>query len=149
MLRDSQSSDVRLLIGYTKVLSMESDKIVLKYVLAINVTFICLFISCLQFFAQSGLQSSSKPQLTALLGRLFHRSPSNIHDTSPSSPLDWARNILSSKPFGRGQSCEGTKLQGRSPVAVVKVLYVKAKFVCSFSLSDVQLHLISRREMFT
>ncbi|KAG1851374.1 Sec63 Brl domain-containing protein [Suillus subluteus] len=65
--------------------------------------------------------SSAHPGGT-FLARLFHRSPSDTHDTSPSSPLDWARNLL--RPHG--QSSEGTELQGRSPT-VVEVPYAQGK----------------------
>ncbi|KAG2335351.1 hypothetical protein BDR05DRAFT_993543 [Suillus weaverae] len=63
---------------------------------------------------------SSAPHGSTFLDRLFHRSPS--HDTSPSSPLDWACNLLKR----HGHSGEGTELQGRSP-AVVEVPYAKGK----------------------
>ncbi|KIK31412.1 hypothetical protein CY34DRAFT_19953, partial [Suillus luteus UH-Slu-Lm8-n1] len=67
--------------------------------------------------AQSHTHSSALSSST-LLERLFHRS----HDTSPSSPLDWARNFLTR----HGQSGEGTELQGRGS-AVVEVPYAKGK----------------------
>jgi hypothetical protein len=65
---------------------------------------------------------SSAPQETTLLRRFSHRSPCSAQDTSPSSPFDWARNLL--KP--RTQSGEGIKLQGCSPV-VARVPYAKGK----------------------
>ncbi|KAG2047257.1 WD40 repeat-like protein [Suillus hirtellus] len=67
--------------------------------------------------------NSSEPPGSTFLGRLFHRnrSSSSAHATSPSSPLDWARNILKQ----RGRSGEGTELQGRSPA--VEVPYAKGK----------------------
>lgn len=65
---------------------------------------------------------SPAPPSSTFLSRLFHRSLFDSHDTSLSSPLDRARNLL--KP--RGQSGDGTELQGRSP-AVVEVPYVKGK----------------------
>jgi WD40 repeat protein len=74
-----------------------------------------------QFYAQSHSHTFSEPQGSTLLRRLFHRSPSNAHDTSLSSPLHWARNLLTR----RGQSSQGTELQGRSQV--VEVPYAKGK----------------------
>ncbi|KAG2737707.1 WD40 repeat-like protein [Suillus brevipes Sb2] len=71
--------------------------------------------------ARSHPRSSALPGST-FLSRLFRRSPSTAHDTSPSSPLDWARNHL--RP--RRQSGEQIELQGRSP-AVVEVPYAKGK----------------------
>ncbi|KAG1839338.1 hypothetical protein DFJ58DRAFT_109209 [Suillus subalutaceus] len=73
------------------------------------------------FSSRSRPHSSAHPGGT-FLTRLFHRSPSDTHDTSLSSPLDWARNLL--RP--RGQSDEGTELQGRSPT-VVEVPYAQGK----------------------
>ncbi|KAG1761884.1 hypothetical protein EV702DRAFT_1206874 [Suillus placidus] len=73
------------------------------------------------FSARSRPHSSAPPDST-FLGRLFYRRPSDAHDTSPSSPLDWARNLL--KP--RRQSGEEIELQGCSP-AVVEVSYAKGK----------------------
>ncbi|KAG2754395.1 WD40 repeat-like protein [Suillus brevipes Sb2] len=63
----------------------------------------------------------STPPGTTFLGRLFGQSPSDAHK-SPSSPLEWARNLL--KPWR--QSGEQIELQGRSP-AVVEVPYAKGK----------------------
>ncbi|KAG2754396.1 WD40 repeat-like protein [Suillus brevipes Sb2] len=57
-----------------------------------------------------------------LLSRLFSHSPSDAHHTSPSSPLDWARNLLNP----RRQSGEQIELHGRSP-PVVEVPYAKGK----------------------
>ncbi|KAG2035526.1 WD40-repeat-containing domain protein [Suillus americanus] len=74
-----------------------------------------------QFSAQSHTRSS-EPRGSTPLHRLFHRRPSNAQDTSPSSPLEWARALLK----WRGQSSEGTELQGRSPVAV-EVPHAKGK----------------------
>jgi hypothetical protein len=112
---------------------------VLEYVLDISVTsfFPTLFF---QFSAQNHPRSSES-QGSTLLHRLFHHSPSNAYDTSPSSPLKWAQALLKR----REQSSEGTELQGRSQV--VEVPYAKGKRVSSFFLSCVQLHLISCREM--
>ncbi|KAG2343491.1 hypothetical protein BDR05DRAFT_1000102 [Suillus weaverae] len=93
MLHDVRSSNVRLLIGYPKVSSMESHQL-----------------------------TRPRPPGSTFISRLFHRSPSDPHDTSPSSPLDWARNLLKR----RGQSDEGTELQGDSS-AVVEVPYAKGK----------------------
>ncbi|KAG1851853.1 hypothetical protein DFJ58DRAFT_746204 [Suillus subalutaceus] len=73
------------------------------------------------FSARSRHHSSALPGST-LFRRLFRRSPSNGHDSSPSSPLQWAQALLKR----RGQSCEGTELQGCSP-AVIKVPYAKGK----------------------
>ncbi|KAG2031144.1 hypothetical protein BDR03DRAFT_1031913 [Suillus americanus] len=65
---------------------------------------------------------SSAPQEASLLRRLFHRSPSSAQDTSPSSPLDWARNLFKQrKPSG-----EEIELPRRSS-AVVEVPYAKGK----------------------
>ncbi|KIK39017.1 hypothetical protein CY34DRAFT_808779 [Suillus luteus UH-Slu-Lm8-n1] len=64
----------------------------------------------------------STPAGTTFIGRLFGHSPSDVHETSPSSPLDWARTLL--KP--RRQSGEPIELQGRSP-AVVDTPYAKGK----------------------
>ncbi|KAG2738089.1 WD40 repeat-like protein [Suillus brevipes Sb2] len=63
--------------------------------------------------ARSRPHSSALPGST-LLSRLFGHSPSDAHDTSPFSPLDWARNLL--KP--RRQSVEQIELQGRSPQVI-------------------------------
>ncbi|KAG2117157.1 uncharacterized protein F5147DRAFT_671462 [Suillus discolor] len=68
---------------------------------------------------------SSVPPGSTFLGRLFHRlnrSPSSAHTTSPSSPLEWARNIMKR----RVRRDEGIKVQGCSP-AVVEVPYAKGK----------------------
>ncbi|KAG2338954.1 WD40 repeat-like protein, partial [Suillus weaverae] len=73
------------------------------------------------FSARSRPHSSAPPGST-FLGRLFHHRPSDAHDTSPSSPLDWARNLLRL----RRQSGEEIGLQGCSP-AVVEVPYAKGK----------------------
>ncbi|KAG2031784.1 WD40-repeat-containing domain protein [Suillus americanus] len=70
-----------------------------------------------RFSAQSGHHSQGR----TLLRRLFHRSPSNAQDTLPSSPLDWAGNLLKR----HRQSDEDTELQGRSQV--VEVPYAKGK----------------------
>ncbi|KAG2034148.1 WD40-repeat-containing domain protein [Suillus americanus] len=67
--------------------------------------------------ARSHSHSSAQPGST-FLTRLFHRNPSDNHDTSPFSPLEWVRNLLQL----RGQSGEGAELQGRSP-AVIEVPY--------------------------
>ncbi|KAG2347066.1 hypothetical protein BDR05DRAFT_710309 [Suillus weaverae] len=72
--------------------------------------------------AHSSARSRPHPPGSTFLSRLFHRSPSSAHDISPSSPLDWARNLLKR----RGRSGEGIELQGRSP-AVVDVPYAKGK----------------------
>jgi hypothetical protein len=71
-----------------------------------------------------GRSHSSEPQRSTLLRRLFHRyhSSSSAHDTSLSTPIDWARNL--SRP--RRQSSEGIELQGRSP-SVVEVPCAKGK----------------------
>lgn len=66
-----------------------------------------------QFSARSHPHSSAPPDST-FLGRLFYRNPSDAHDTSPSSPLDWAQNLL--KPHR--QIGEEIELQGRNPAAV-------------------------------
>ncbi|KAG1836446.1 hypothetical protein DFJ58DRAFT_749784 [Suillus subalutaceus] len=66
--------------------------------------------------------NSSAPPGGTFLGRLFHRSPSDTHDTSPSSPPDWARNLLK----WRGRSGEGIELQRDNPAAV-DVPYAKGK----------------------
>ncbi|KIK33395.1 hypothetical protein CY34DRAFT_713105 [Suillus luteus UH-Slu-Lm8-n1] len=71
--------------------------------------------------ARSRPRSSALPGST-FLSRLFHRNPSDVHETSPSSPPDRAQNLL--KP--RRQSAEQVELQGRSP-AVVDVPYAKGK----------------------
>ncbi|KAG2737744.1 hypothetical protein P692DRAFT_20760991, partial [Suillus brevipes Sb2] len=73
------------------------------------------------FSAQSHTHSSALPAST-FLSRLFGHSPSDAHSMSPSSPLDWARNLL--KPWR--QSGEQIEVQGRSP-AVVDVPYGKGK----------------------
>jgi hypothetical protein len=75
------------------------------------------------------------------MGRLFGHSPSDAQDMSPSSSLDWVRNLLKQ----HRQSGEGSELPGRSP-ASVEVPYAKGKRVCSLSLSDIQENLISPRE---
>ncbi|KAG2344619.1 WD40 repeat-like protein [Suillus weaverae] len=72
--------------------------------------------------AHSSARSRPHQPGSMFLGRLFHRSPSDTHDISPSSPLDWARNLLKQ----RGQSDEGTEFRGGSP-AVVDVPYAKGK----------------------
>ncbi|KAG2047255.1 WD40 repeat-like protein [Suillus hirtellus] len=66
---------------------------------------------------------SSVPPGSTFLGRLFHRNrnPSSAHTTSPSSPLDWARNLVKQ----RERSGEATELQERSPA--VEVPYAKGK----------------------
>ncbi|KAG1851858.1 WD40-repeat-containing domain protein [Suillus subalutaceus] len=74
-----------------------------------------------QFSALSGPQSSSEPQGSTLLRRLFYRSPPNAHDTSPSSPFKWAQALLK-RPR---QSSESAELQGRGQVA--EVPYAKGK----------------------
>ncbi|KAG2754420.1 WD40 repeat-like protein [Suillus brevipes Sb2] len=71
--------------------------------------------------ARNRPRSSALPAST-LLSRLFHRNPSDVHETPPSSPLDWSRNLL--KP--RRQSGEQIELHGRSP-PVVEVPYAKGK----------------------
>jgi hypothetical protein len=65
---------------------------------------------------------SSAQQETTLLRRLFQHGPFSAQDTSPSSALDWARNIF--KP--RRQSGEEIELEGCSPTAV-EVPYAKGK----------------------
>ncbi|KAG1791066.1 uncharacterized protein HD556DRAFT_1528613 [Suillus plorans] len=67
--------------------------------------------------------SSASPGTTRL-SCLFHRNrnPSSAHATSPSSPFDWARNILKR----RRQRGEGIAFQGSGP-AVVEVPYAKGK----------------------
>ncbi|KAG2738059.1 hypothetical protein P692DRAFT_20759841, partial [Suillus brevipes Sb2] len=65
---------------------------------------------------------SSAPPGSTFLSRLFGHSPSDAHDTSPSSPPDWARNILKR----HGQRGEGIESQGNRP-AVVEVPYAKGK----------------------
>ncbi|KIK41171.1 hypothetical protein CY34DRAFT_224742 [Suillus luteus UH-Slu-Lm8-n1] len=70
---------------------------------------------------QSSARSFNPPDST-FLSRLFHRSPSTAHDTSSSSPLDWARNLSK----WRVRSDEGTELQGHSP-AVVDVPFTRGK----------------------
>ncbi|KAG2739293.1 WD40 repeat-like protein [Suillus brevipes Sb2] len=75
----------------------------------------------------SHLSAQSRPHSSALSGstlleRLFRRSPSNTHDTSPSSPPDWAHNLLR----WRGQSGKVTELGGCTP-AVMEVPYAKGK----------------------
>ncbi|KAG1775637.1 hypothetical protein EV702DRAFT_1279780 [Suillus placidus] len=72
--------------------------------------------------AHSSARSRPHPPGSTFISRLFHRSPSDAHDTSPSSPLDWARSLLK----WRGQNCEGSELQRHSP-AVVEVPYAKGK----------------------
>lgn len=140
VLHDLRSNDIRLFIGPYQVLSTNTYRILMY---AITITFNFAFLTsvfsvlCTE---PSPLHSPAPPSST-FLSRLFHCSLSDSHDTSLSSSLDPARNLL--KP--RGQSGEGTELQGRSP-AVVEVPYAKGKHVCSYSLSDIQLHLISRRE---
>jgi hypothetical protein len=84
-------------------------------------------------------QRSAVPGST-LLSRLFHRNPYDVHETSPSSPLDWARNLLKR----HRQNGEGIELQGCKP-AVVEVPYAKGKRVCILS-STAKRRLISRRE---
>ncbi|KAG2739657.1 WD40 repeat-like protein [Suillus brevipes Sb2] len=64
----------------------------------------------------------STPPGTTFIGRLFGRSSSDAQDTSPSSPLDWVRNLQKQ----HRQSGEGIELQGRSPAAV-EVPYAKGK----------------------
>ncbi|KAG2750529.1 WD40 repeat-like protein [Suillus brevipes Sb2] len=73
------------------------------------------------FSAQSHTRSSALAG-TTFIGRLFGHSPSDAQDMSPSSPLDWVRNLLKQ----HRQSGEGTELQGRS-LAVVEVPYAKGK----------------------
>ncbi|KAG1839340.1 WD40-repeat-containing domain protein [Suillus subalutaceus] len=73
------------------------------------------------FSAQGRPHSSAQPGNT-FLSRLFHRSSSDSYDTSRSSPLDWARNLL--KPYR--QSGEDMGLQGRN-TAVVEVPHAKGK----------------------
>ncbi|KAG2757632.1 WD40 repeat-like protein [Suillus brevipes Sb2] len=63
---------------------------------------------------------SSAQSGSTFLGRLFARSPSDTHETSPS--LDWGRNILKR----HRQNREEIELQGGSP-AVVEVPYAKGK----------------------
>ncbi|KIK39018.1 hypothetical protein CY34DRAFT_808783 [Suillus luteus UH-Slu-Lm8-n1] len=72
------------------------------------------------FFAQGHTHSSALPAST-FIGRLLYHNPSDVHVTSPSSPLDWARNLLKS----RRQSGEQIELQGRSPAVLVP--YAKGK----------------------
>ncbi|KAG1803104.1 uncharacterized protein BJ212DRAFT_1487150 [Suillus subaureus] len=74
-----------------------------------------------QSSAQSHPHSSAHPGGT-FLAHLFHHSPSDTHDTSPSSPLNWAQNLLRL----HRQSSKGTELQGRSPT-VIEVPYVQGK----------------------
>ncbi|KAG2753942.1 hypothetical protein P692DRAFT_20870069 [Suillus brevipes Sb2] len=83
-----------------------------KRIAAIGITDVHLSIASLKVFSMESHQ----------LIRLFHRSPSTAHDISPSSPLDWARNLSK----WRVRSDEGTELQGPSP-AVVEVPYAKGK----------------------
>jgi hypothetical protein len=100
MLHEFRSSDVHLLIRYPKVffdgvppdLSHSSARI--------------------------HPHSSSIPQGSTLLSYLFHRNcnSSSAHDASPSSPLDWVRNLL--KWHRRGD--EDIELYRHSP-AVVEV----------------------------
>ncbi|KAG2739660.1 hypothetical protein P692DRAFT_20915376, partial [Suillus brevipes Sb2] len=71
--------------------------------------------------ARSRPRSSALPGST-FLTRLFHHSPSDVHEMSSSSPPDWARNLLKR----HRQNGEGIGLQGRSP-AVVDVPYAKGK----------------------
>ncbi|KAG2054607.1 WD40 repeat-like protein [Suillus hirtellus] len=75
---------------------------------------------------RSRSHSTASPGST-LLSRLFHhnRNPSSAHATSPSSPLDWARNILKR----RAQCDEGIQFQRPGPV-VIEVPYAKGKRKC-------------------
>lgn len=73
------------------------------------------------FSTQGRPRSSAQPSRT-FLGRLFHRSPSDTNDTSPSSPLNWAQNLLKR----RKRSGEEIELQVRNS-AVVEVPYAKGK----------------------
>jgi len=72
-------------------------------------------------FSAQNHPRSSESQGSTLLHRLFHHSPSNAYDTSPSSPLKWVQALLKR----REQSSEDTELQGRSQV--VEVPYAKGK----------------------
>jgi hypothetical protein len=140
MLRALRSRYVHLSIASLKVFSMESHHRMCVVTLALNSFSLP---PCSQFSAQIHTRSSALSSST-LLERFSHRSLSNTHDTSPSSSLDWARNFSTR----RGQSSEGTELQGRGP-AVVEVPCAPGQRVCSFVLSDIhdfQLHLISLRE---
>jgi hypothetical protein len=129
MLYDVRFSYVRLLIGYPKVFSMEYHH--RMYVIP-NTSNLFSSPWCSQLSAQSRPHSSALSGST-LLERLFRRSPSNTHDTSPSSSLDWAHNLLT----WRGQSGKVTELGGCTP-AVMEVPYAKGKRVSSFSISDIQ-----------
>ncbi|KAG2338950.1 WD40 repeat-like protein [Suillus weaverae] len=71
-------------------------------------------------FTPRGRPHSSAPHGSTFLSRLFHRSP-DAHDALPSSPLDWARDLLKR----RRQSGKGIELQVRSPV--MEVPYAKGK----------------------
>jgi hypothetical protein len=140
MQHDFRSNDVRLLVRvkYPTVFSMESHQ------LTCVITIISFSFSrppCSQSSARSRPQSSEL-QRSTLLRRLFNHdhSSSSAHDTSPSFPLDWARNLF--KP--RTQSGKGIELQGHSSV-VVSVPYAKGKRVCYFSLI-ILLYLLSCRE---
>ncbi|KAG2107741.1 uncharacterized protein F5147DRAFT_696942 [Suillus discolor] len=73
------------------------------------------------FSTQGRPHSSAQPSRT-FLDRLFHRSSSDTHDTSPSSPLNWAQNLLKR----RKRSGEEIELQVRNS-AVVEVPYAKGK----------------------
>ncbi|KAG1842565.1 WD40-repeat-containing domain protein [Suillus tomentosus] len=73
------------------------------------------------FSTQGRPRSSAQPSRT-FLGSLFHRSPSDTNDTSPSSPLNWAQNLLK----WRKRSGEEIELQVRNS-AVVEVPYAKGK----------------------
>lgn len=69
-----------------------------------------------------GSHSESVQSGSTFLGRLFHCNPSNTHDTSPSSPLNWARNLL--KLLRR--SDESIKLHWYGQ-ALVEVPYAKGE----------------------
>ncbi|KIK39019.1 hypothetical protein CY34DRAFT_361562 [Suillus luteus UH-Slu-Lm8-n1] len=71
--------------------------------------------------AQSSPRSSALPGST-FLSRLFHRNHSDVHETSPSSLPDRARNLVKR----HRQNGEQIELQGCSP-AVVEVPYTKGK----------------------
>jgi hypothetical protein len=113
-------------------------QIILMYVITIILILIFRH-PCSQSSARRRPRSSA-PSGSTFLSRLFHRNPSNAHDTSLSSPLDWARNLLKR----HRQNGVGIELQGRIPAAV-EVPYAKGKRVCILS-STVKRRLILRRE---